>query len=70
MERHNLRLGDFCPTTVQNLGGLEGLDPDTLGAQIGRIKKRRGEIAMKFLPDLSPEEIRVYYTDPPRPVKR
>lgn len=70
VERHNRAFGDFCPVVPQNTDEIDRMRPDVIAREIEKIKKRRSELMVKLLPDLSAEEIRRYYGESTRPVKR
>lgn len=65
VDAHNARWSSVAPAEVQNLRALEGLCPDRLSAEIGRVKASplNSSVDVKLLPDIDDDQMKTYYGD-------
>lgn len=70
VEKHNHLYQDKWKVSVMNTEGLSGIDVHRLSEELERIKNLNTHIPVTLVPDLTPEEIRLYYQEPSVFVKR
>lgn len=66
VKHHNQMYGHLAPVEEQNLKALEGLDTEVLCQELERIRQHPAfgqDVDVKFLPELTDEQVHVYYTD-------
>jgi MoaA/NifB/PqqE/SkfB family radical SAM enzyme len=61
VERHNASFSHLVKTTPQNARALEGIDVETLSREVNEVRLKTKEFPIQFLPDLNPEQIKVFY---------
>jgi len=68
IDAHNARWGDCFPLDFDRIGGTatEGVDTDRLFDTIQRLKREDFGLPILFYPELTREEMRVYYGEPER----
>jgi MoaA/NifB/PqqE/SkfB family radical SAM enzyme len=68
VDAHNARWGDCFPLDFDRVGGTatEGVDTDRLYDTIQRLKREDFGLPIVFYPELSREEMAIYYGDPER----
>lgn len=68
VDAHNRRWGDCFPLDYERVGGTAttGVDTEQLWETIQELKRRDWGLPVVFYPELSREELEVYYTQPER----
>lgn len=68
VEAHNARWGDCFPLDFERVGGTatEGIDTDRLFDTVRRLQARDFGLPILIYPELSREEMRIYYAEPER----
>jgi len=67
--RHNQEFGPDIPCSAGALEGLQRLDPLEAARILPKIRKKKWPLTLRFIPDLTREEILTYYDEPARFVK-
>lgn len=68
VEAHNARWGDCFPLDFDNVGGTAttGVDPERLWETIRELKRRDWGLPLVFYPELTREQLPLYYGEPER----
>jgi len=66
VDDHNVRFGDCFPLDFERVGGTatEGVDPDALFDTVSRLRREDHGLPILFYPELTREQMRVYYGEP------
>lgn len=64
--KHNLQFGHICRATASSVTGASprDVDPDVLWAEISKVKTHHGHLTAAFTPEMSRDEIELFYRRP------